>query len=118
MALTNLRVRLARLMVGSCMAERLMVGSCVAARLMVGNCVAEKHTQSMQQLLNLVCAVCTWKSGRLEQIVDIPVPQIEEELVEANQLEPQERTQQHLNEPNFIVWNSTRKPYFEKVPQP
>ena len=69
---------------------------------MVGNCVAEKHTQSMLQLLNLVCAVCTWKSGRLEQIVDIPVPQIEEELVEANQLVPQERTQQHINEPNFM----------------
>ena len=70
MDLTNLRVRLARLMVGSCVTGRLMVGSCVAERLMVGNCLAEKHTQSMQQLLNLVCAVCTWKCGRLEQTDD------------------------------------------------
>ena len=84
---------------------------------MVGNCVAEKYTQSMLQLLNLVCAVCTWKSERLEQIVDIPVPKIEEEFVEPNQLEPQERTQQHINEPNFIVWTGTRNLHFEKVPQ-
>ena len=31
---------------------------------------------------NLVYAVCTWKPGRLEQIVDVPVPQIEEEIAE------------------------------------
>ena len=31
---------------------------------------------------NLVYAVCTWK--QLEQIVDIPVPQIEEEIAEVN----------------------------------
>ena len=96
MALTNLRVRLARSMVGSC--------------------VAEKQTQSMLQMLNLVCAVYTWKSGRRNQIVDIPVPQIEEERVEenqlvhqerveANQVLPRERTQQHINEPNLSVWN-------------
>ena len=102
MALTNLRVRLARPMAGSCVAERPMVG----------NCVAEKHTHSMLQLRNLACAACAWKSGRLEQIVDIPVPQIEEELVEANQLVPEERNQQHINEPNLIVWNGIRNPYF------
>ena len=33
---------------------------------------------------NLVYAVCTWKPGRLEQIVDIPVPQIEEEIAEVD----------------------------------
>ena len=33
---------------------------------------------------NLVFAVCTWKLGRLEQIVDIPVPLIEEEFAEVN----------------------------------
>ena len=92
MALANLSVQLARPMAGSCVAERQMVA----------NCVAEKHTQSMLQLRNMVCAVCTWKSGRLEQIVDIPVPQIEEEFVEPNQFLPQERTQQHINEPNCL----------------
>ena len=29
-------------------------------------------------------AVCTWKCERLEQIVDIPVPQIEEEIEEVS----------------------------------
>ena len=33
----------------------------------------------MLQLLDCVYAVCTWKPERLEQIVDIPFPQIEEE---------------------------------------
>ena len=33
---------------------------------------------------NLVYAVCTWKPERLEQIVDIPVPQIEEEIAEVD----------------------------------
>ena len=73
MALTNLRVRL--------------------ARSMVGTCVVQKHTQSMLQLLNLVYAVCTCKSGRRNQIVDIPVPQIDEERVEADQLVHQERVE-------------------------
>ena len=62
--------------------------------------------------------------------VDVPVPQIEEERVEANQLVhqerveanqlvPQERTQQHINEPNFIAWNGGRNLYSGeiKVPQ-
>ena len=31
---------------------------------------------------NLVFAVCTWEPGRLEQIVDIPVPQ--EEIAEVD----------------------------------
>ena len=80
----------------------------------------------MLQLLNLVYAVCTWKSGRLNQIVDVPVPQIEkerveanqlvhQERVEANQLVPQERTQQHINEPNFIAWNGIRNLYSEEI---
>ena len=118
MALTNLRVQLARPMVGSAVAERSMIGSCTTTRSMIGSCmmtisivgsrVVQKHTQSMLQLLNLVNAVCTWKSGRLNQISDILVPQIEKERVEANQLVPQERTQQHINEPNFIAWNGIR----------
>ena len=61
---------------------------------MAGSCVAEKHAQSMLQLLNLVYAVRTWKPGRLEQIVDSPVPQTEEEIAEVSQLVPQERVQQ------------------------
>ena len=31
-----------------------------------------------------ILAVCTWKPERLEQIVDIPVPQIEEEIAEVD----------------------------------
>ena len=38
----------------------------------------------MVQLLDLVYAVCTWKPERLEQIIDIPVPQIEEEIAEVD----------------------------------
>ena len=33
---------------------------------------------------DLVYAVCAWKPERLEQIVDIPVPQIEEEIAEVD----------------------------------
>ena len=87
-----------------------MLGSCMMTTSMIGICVIQKHTQSMLQLLNLVHAICTWKSGRLNQIVDNPVPQIEKERVEANQLVPQERIQQHINEPNFIAWNGIREP--------
>ena len=125
MALTNLRVKLARPMVGSGVAERSMIGSCTTTRSMIGSCVmtisivgshvVQKHTQSMIQLLNLVYAVCTWKSGRLNQISDIPVPQIEKERVKANQLAPQERTQQHINEPKFTAWNGIRNLYSEDI---
>ena len=38
----------------------------------------------MLRLLDLVYAACTWKPERLEQIVDIPVPQIEEEIAEVD----------------------------------
>ena len=31
-----------------------------------------------------VSAVCIWNPERLEQIVDVPVPQIEEEVAEVN----------------------------------
>ena len=103
-----------------------MVGSCMMTIPMVGSRVVPWHTQSMLQLLNLVYAVCTWKSGRPNQIVDVPVPQIEkerveanqlvhQELVEANQLVPQERTQQHIHEPNFIAWNGIRNLYSEEI---
>ena len=92
-----------------------MIGSCMMTISIVGSRVVQKHTQSMLQLLNLVYAVCTWKSGRLNQIVDIPVPQIEKERVKANQLVPQERTQQHINEPKFITWNGIRNLYSEEI---
>ena len=46
--------------------------------------MVEKYEQTMLQLLNFVCAVCTWKPERLEQIVDFPVPQIEEEIAEVD----------------------------------
>ena len=54
------------------------------ARPTVGSNVIQKHTQSMLHLLNLVCAVGTWKSGRLYQIVDVPAPQIDQERVKMN----------------------------------
>ena len=46
--------------------------------------MVEKHIQTMVRLLDLVYAVCTWGPERLEQIVDIPVPQIEEEIAEVD----------------------------------
>ena len=95
---------------------------------MVGSCVLQKHAQSILQLLNLENAVCTWKSRRLNQIVDVSFPQSEEERVKANQLVhperveanrfvPQECTQQHINEPNLIVWNGTRNLFSLKMLQ-
>ena len=53
--------------------------------------------------------IWTTESGRR-----FPVPQIEKERVKANQLVPQERTQQHMNEPNFITWNGIRNLYSEE----
>ena len=38
----------------------------------------------MLQLLDLVCVVCVGKPGQPEQIVDIPVPQIVEEIAEVS----------------------------------
>ena len=46
--------------------------------------VVEKHVQTMLQLLDLVCIVCVGKPGQPEQIVDIPVPQIVEEIAEVS----------------------------------
>ena len=37
------------------------------------------------------------------------------ERVKANQLAPQERTQTHMNEPNFIAWNGIRNLYSEEI---
>ena len=101
MALTKLWVQLASPMVGSDVAERSVVDSCMTTRSMTGSCmmtismfgsyVIQKHTQSMLQVLNLVYAVFTWKSGRLNQIVNVPVPQVENERAEVNQLVHQER---------------------------
>ena len=38
----------------------------------------------MLQLLDLVCVVCVGKPAQPEQIVDIPVPQIVEEIAEVS----------------------------------
>ena len=38
----------------------------------------------MLQLLDLVCVVCVGKPAQPEQIVDVPVPQIVEEIAEVS----------------------------------
>ena len=48
--------------------------------------MAEKHAQTMLQLLDLVCVVRVGKPGRPEQIIDIPVPQIVEEITEVDRI--------------------------------
>ena len=48
--------------------------------------VVEKHAQTMLQLLDLVCVVCVGKPGQPEKIVDIPVPQIVEEVAEVSKI--------------------------------
>ena len=63
--------------------------------LVLGSCWPEKCAELTLQLLTLVRAVRAWKPERLEQIVDILVPQTEDEIAEVNQLVPQERMQQH-----------------------
>ena len=61
--------------------------------------VDEKCEQNMLRLLVLVVyAVCTWKP---EQIVDIPVPQIVEEIAEVSK--------------SLIVCNSILNLYFEEI---
>ena len=62
--------------------------------------VDEKYEQNMLRLLVLfvVFAVCTWK---LEQIVDIPVPQNVEEIAEVSK--------------SLIVCNSILNLYFEEI---
>ena len=62
--------------------------------------VVEKHAQTMLQLLDLVCVVCFGKPGELEQIVNIPVPQIVEEVAEVSK--------------SLIVWSSILNLYFEE----
>ena len=47
--------------------------------------VIEKHAQTMLQLLEFgMRGVCVGKPGQPEQIVDIPVPQIVEEIAEVS----------------------------------
>ena len=61
--------------------------------------VDEKYEQNMLRLLVFVVfAVGTWK---LEQIVDIPVPQIVEEIAEVSK--------------SLIVCNSILNLYFEEI---
>ena len=49
----------------------------------------------------LVCVVCIGKPGELEQIVNIPVPQIVEEIAEVSK--------------SLIVWSSILNLYFEEI---
>ena len=59
----------------------------------------EKYEQNMLRVLVFVVyAVCTWKP---EQIVDIPVPQIVEEIAEVSK--------------SLIVCNSVLNLYFEEI---
>ena len=61
--------------------------------------VDEKYELNMLRLLVfVVCAACTWKP---EQIVDIPVPQIVEEIAEVSK--------------SLIVCNSILNLYFEEI---
>ena len=50
---------------------------------------------------NLVCVVCAGKLGQPEQIVDIPVPQIVEEIAEVSK--------------SLIVCSSILNLYFEEI---
>ena len=63
--------------------------------------VDEKYKQNMLQLLDLVCVVCVGTPGQPEQIVDIPVPQIVEEIAEVSK--------------SFIVRNSILNIFFEEI---
>ena len=61
--------------------------------------VDEKHEQNMLRLrVFVVYAVCAWKP---EQIVDVPVPQIMEEIAEVSK--------------SLIVRNSTLNRHFEEI---
>ena len=55
----------------------------------------------MLQLLDLVCVVRVGKPGQPEQIVDIPVPQIVEEIAEVSR--------------SLIVCRSIVNLYFEEI---
>ena len=54
--------------------------------LVLGSCWPEKCAQLTLQLLTLVRAVRAWKPERLEQIVDILVPQTEDEIAEGESI--------------------------------
>ena len=63
--------------------------------------MVERHAQTILQLPDLVCVVCVGKPGQPEQIVDIPVPQIVEEIAEVSK--------------SLIVCNSILNLYFEEI---
>ena len=46
--------------------------------------MAEKHVQTKLQLLDMVCAQCVPGNLNDWSTVDVPVPQIEEEIAEAD----------------------------------
>ena len=60
--------------------------------------VGEKHAQTMLQLVEFGM---DWKYGKLEQIVNIPVPQIVEEIAEVSK--------------SSIEWRSIPNVYFDGI---
>ena len=88
--------------------------------------VVEKHAQTMLQLLYLACV---GKPGELEQIVNIPVPQIVEEIAEVNIPVPQiveEIAEVNIPVPqiveeiaevskSLIVWSSILNLHLEEI---
>ena len=88
--------------------------------------VVEKHAQTMLQLVQFGI---DWKCGELEQIVNIPVPQIVEEIAEVNIPVTQiveEITEVNIPVPQIveeiaevskssILWRSIPNLYFEEI---
>ena len=109
MALTNWRVQLARPMVGSGVAERSVFDSCLMTIPMIGSCVVQNAYTVDASVAEFGIPVCTWKSGRLNQIVDVPVPQIEKERVEANQVVHQERVEANQLEGTSGTYSATHQ---------
>ena len=74
--------------------------------------MVEKHAQTMLQLLYLVCV---WKTGELEQIVNIPVTQIVDEITEMNV--PVSQIVEEIAEmsKSSIVQRSIANVYFEEI---
>ena len=76
----------------------------------VGSRVVQKHAHAELGVRRMYLEIWTTETDRR-----FPVPQIEKERVKANQLVPQERTQQHINEPKFTAWNGIRNLYSEEI---
>ena len=76
------------------------------------NSVVETHAQTMLQLLYLVHV---GKLGELEQIMNIPVSQIEEEIAEVKIPVPQIVEEIAEVSKSSIVWRSIPNLYFEGI---